>query len=116
MAIHNSTEVKNVLWVSAIKIYQKVCLVDVDWAGELSLFADHFWEDHDLLEEEASEGLHLGHPTSSPRVSPGPRGRVHSREVVDGVERAFVEQLALSSDFALKQRVGEGYWVVEHHT
>jgi|FrelakmetLWP11LW_1041352.scaffolds.fasta_scaffold525535_1 hypothetical protein len=37
-----------------------MCFVDVDWTRELRFLSDGLAEDHDLLEEEAGEGPHLG--------------------------------------------------------
>ena len=73
-----------------------MCLVDVDGAGELRLLPDGLAEDHDLLEEEDGEGLHLGRA--------GLRGL---REGVQAVQRTAVKELALRSYLALEEKVGD---------
>jgi len=72
--------------------YQEMCFVDVDWTRELRFLSDGLAEDHDLLEEEAGEGPHLGRAVL---WSPWKR--------VQGIQGTFVQELALSCYFTLEK-------------
>ena len=69
-------------------------LVNVDWTGELGLLAQNLTEDHDLLEKEDGEGLHLGRAVGCRRG-----------EGVQADQGTTVQQLALRRDLALKKKV-----------
>lgn len=70
--------------------------IHVDGARELRLLAHSLGEDHDLLEKEDGERLHLGRPVAG--AAPW------CRESVEAVEGPAMEKLALSRDLALEGR------------